>query len=272
MYNLIDLHNDYFTALKLPFLKHLYAKKNANNKVCTAVWTTRMDADMAMKTVEQAKLFANAYKNMFWAIEDMHFASKTNLYEIANMHPTYCGLTWNYNNSLAGGALDFGGVSSFGKWAINLLENSGIYIDSAHLNEKSFMDLATFTQNPMLCTHTACDNICANSRNLKDYQLKIIAESGGLVGICLVKQFLCEGTCDALQYVKHINYAVNLIGIDHVAIGTDFYGTKNLPVGIKNYDSLLKIVTQQLRNLGYKDCDIEKILYKNAHDFFKMQI
>ena len=71
----------------------------------------------------------------------MHFASKQNIYEIINMHPKYCGLTWNANNNLAGGALDYGNMTEYGQDVVKMLEESDIFVDSAHLNEKSFMAL-----------------------------------------------------------------------------------------------------------------------------------
>lgn len=272
MYNLFDLHNDYFLHKKFDFSKNNYLKKCAkyNTNIATVVWTTEFDQEQAMLQIEMAQNFVEKRQNQtFLAIEDLHFASKRNLLQIANMHPLYCGLTWNYNNNLAGGTLDYGDLTEFGKQAIKLLENSDVFVDTAHLNEKSFMTFANVTTKPILCSHTASYSMNEHKRNLKDYQIKIITESGGLVGLCLVSDFLTgrKQSC-IVDYVAHIDYLVNKFGIDYFAIGTDFYGTNHLPAGINNYKDLKKQLSTKLLDIGYSHNDIEKLFFENANKFF----
>ncbi|MBQ8468807.1 MAG: membrane dipeptidase [Clostridia bacterium] len=266
-----DLHNDYFTSIKSARVKNKYlssAQKVAKT-LATVVWTTEFDAQKSLETIKRAKILTGERDFTFLAIEDLGFASKQSLLEIANENPKYCGLTWNYNNNLAGGALEYGDLSEFGKFAIKLFETRNICIDTAHLNEKSFMSLATITEKPMLCSHTASYFINNHPRNLKDYQIKIIADSGGIVGLSLVSEFLSGKKKSTLDdYVKHVDYLVNKFGIEHFAIGTDFYGTKHLPKGIKNYFDLEKKLTEKLTNLGYTKDDILKLFYQNAEKFF----
>ena len=119
------------------------------------------------------------------------------------------------------------------------------------------------------CLVIASYTICEHKRNLKDYQIKIIVESKGLVGLCLVSDFLTgkkQSTID--DYVYLIDYLVNKFGIDYFAIGTDFYGTKHLPKGINNYKILQFKLTKKLTDLGYLEEDIAKLFYKNAENFF----
>ena len=273
MYKMFDLHNDYFTAKKFETSKQNYLSKAQKLGVglVTAVWTSNMNAEKAVLNICKAGKLVSNGKNGVLGIEDLHFATKPILNEVINCNPAYCGLTWNHDNNLAGRAMESGDLTEFGKYAVRQLENADIFVDTAHLNERSFMSFANITTKPMLCTHTACHNLISHARNLKDYQLKIIADSGGLIGICLVSDFLSgRKYCTILDYVCHIDYAVNKFGIDHVAIGTDFYGTKNLPTGITDYKSLQKALVENLTKLGYKPKDINKIFYQNAADFFKI--
>lgn len=267
MYKILDLHNDFFTNKKFSSAKQNYinkAKKN-NATICSVLWTSEMQAEKALLNIQNITKLASNNTNTLWCIEDMHFATKPIINQIINCNPAYCSLTWNYDNILAGGALETGDLTEFGKYTIQQLENADIYIDTAHLNERSFMSLANYTTKPMLCTHTACYNIIPHVRNLKDYQLKIIADSGGLIGICMVSEFISgKKTCAISDYVRHIDYAVCKFGINHVAIGTDFYGTKHLPYGITDYKSLQKHLINSLAIIGYKPADINKIFYLNA--------
>ena len=272
MYNIFDLHNDFFTEKKFLRSKQNYFNKSMRvaKSIATVVWTTNFDAKSAMQTISKANNFANSNDGAFLAIEDMHFVSKQNLAEIINMHPKYCGLTWNYNNNLAGGALDYGPMTEYGQDVVKALEENDIFVDTAHLNEKSFMTLANITIKPMFCSHTASYEVCAHARNLKDYQIKIITETNGLVGICLVSDFLTgKRQSSILDYVNHIDYLVCKFGIDYFAIGTDFNGTKHLPNGINSYKDLQKQLSQKLELIGYSPKDINKLFFENAKKFFE---
>ncbi len=271
MEKIFDLHNDYFTNKGLFFSpKSYFLKQNkVASGIATAIWTTKMDALSAMNRIKHAANFCQTYDGAFLAVEDLHFLTKPLLYELINLHPIYCGLTWNGENNLAAGVLSNGTLSNFGKFVMQNLEAADIFVDTAHLNETSFMAVANMSARPLLCSHTASYSICPHPRNLKDYQIKMIAGSGGLVGLCLVSNFLTsKNTSTVLDYVRHIDYCVCKFGIDHFAIGTDFNGTKHLPAGAYNYASLKKALVYQLTGLGYKPADINKLFYLNAAKFF----
>jgi len=271
MINIFDLHNDYFTELKNNKQKTKYIKKckkqNVSN-VLSAVWTSKMSECEALDNIRKAREFAE--KNCLkFAIEDLHFCNRNNLNHIIQMNPEYIGLTWNYENKLACGSLEYGGMTKLGVKIAKKIEESNIQIDTAHLNESSFLTFSNLTQKPILCSHTAVHTLTNNPRNLKDYQIKIIQESGGLVGVCMVANFLSdEKKVTVSDIARHIDYLVSRFSIDIVALGTDFYGTTNLPKGIKDYKSLLKL-QQRLEFLGYTQNSIDKIFYINAQRFFQ---
>lgn len=272
MYNIYDLHNDFFLEKKFAKSKQNYfnkSKKVAKN-IGTVIWTSELKDHQIMHTIQNGYEFVNNNDGAFLAIEDLHFATRQSIAEICNMHPKYCGLVWNNDNKLAGGALEYGNLTNIGESVVKTLEASDIFVDTAHMNEKSFMTFANITQKPILCSHSASYEICNHARNLKDYQIKIIAESNGIVGLYLVSDFLTgKKQSNILDYVNHIDYLVNKFGIDYFAIGTDFNGTKHLPNGINNYKDLQKKLSEKLDAIGYKATDINKLFYENANRFFK---
>lgn len=271
MYKIFDLHNDYFLRMPRDSKKESYlsGEKSAGN-IVSAIWTSELNESESFAMLKKASEFVNKREKLFLGVEDLHFLNKENLLDFIKYKPIYAGLTWNTCNALAGGAHECGKLTTFGKQVVKKLEDNYIKIDMAHLNETSFLDVAKVSDKPYFCSHTACYSLCNNPRNLKDYQIKMICDSGGLVGLCLVSDFL-NGTKKSYSedLICHIDYFACHYGIDNLAIGTDFYGTKHLPKGMKNYDSLVKSISCKLSKMGYTEKAINKILYDNANSFFK---
>lgn len=271
MYKLFDLHNDFILKMPKDKKKQAYIQKHelAEN-IVSAVWTSEFNEAESFSMIESARDFVNKKEKLFLGVEDLHFLNKENLAEFLKFKPLYAGLTWNTCNCLAGGANETGRLSNFGKLVVKKLEDNHIKVDLAHLNENSFLDVAKVTNNPLLCSHTACFSLCPSKRNLKDYQIKMICDSGGLVGLCLVSDFLSgTGKCLVDDIVCHIDYFACHFGIDNLAIGTDFYGTKHLPKGIKTYEDLIFSLSKGLTKMGYTEKAISKIFFENANNFFK---
>lgn len=269
MYKIFDLHNDYFLKLK-DSKKDKYISQNySKNNIISAVWTSELSIYESMREIERAKNFVNLKSNLLLGVEDLHFLTYENLDKFLTFRPAYSGLTWNTCNALAGGAHEGGNLTKFGKKVIGLLEQNNIKVDTAHLNEESFMDVSKVSKRPLFCSHTAFYGINKHSRNLKDYQLKMIVDSGGLVGLCLVSDFINGKTkCKIDDVVSHIDYFACKFGIDNLALGTDFYGTSHLPQNAKNYKDLLFNLSNKLQDLGYTEKSINKIFYENASRFF----
>ena len=270
MFKIFDLHNDYFLKLRSAKLNRYVCKNDEKfNKIISAVWTSELSVRESLSEIEKAKKYVNLHRNLLFSVEDLHFLSKDNLDQFLLERPVYAGLTWNTCNALAGGAHESGGLTKFGKSVVRKMENHGIKVDTAHLNEESFMDLSKITSRPIFCSHTAFYGVNGHCRNLKDYQLKMIVDSGGLVGLCLVSDFL-SGTrrCNLNDVVTHIDYFACKFGINNLAIGTDFYGTNHLPKHSKTYESLIDGLSKKLLKLGYTEVSLNKIFYQNAERFF----
>ncbi len=272
MFKIFDLHNDYFTEINSEKKKNKYISKNSEvaKGIASAVWTSELNQNQAMSKISEARDFSNSSSNLFLAVEDLHFLSNDNLEKFLSFRPLYAGLTWNNTNCLAGGASESGRLTTFGKQVLKALEANNVQIDTAHLNEESFMDISKLSKRPMFCSHSACYGVNQHKRNLKDYQIKMIVDSGGIFGLCLVSDFLNGTKHSSVQdVVGHIDYFACKFGINNLAIGTDFYGTKQLPKGIKNYYDLVKNLSGQLSKLGYTEKSLNKIFYENASVFFK---
>lgn len=277
---IFDLHNDFFTEIKRDRVKEKFLKSSKTlpaKTIVGAVWTSKMKCETALETIEKAHDFMEKHSEdnnsdfpkTLLSIEDLHFLSKYNIDRVINANPVSVTLTWNSGNNLAGGAHDGGDLTAFGLKTVETFEQNHIFVDTAHLSEKSFMSFAKITQKPILCSHTACYSLTNNCRNLKDYQLQMIKESGGIVGVCLVSDFLSNMKKATVGDVaKNIDFIVSRFGKEFCALGTDFFGTKKLPKYVETY-SALSLLEDRLRFMGYDYDTIEDIFYNNAYNFFK---
>ncbi len=175
-------------------------------------------------------------------------------------------LTWNFSNHIASGAFEKDnkrGLTDFGKTVVKEMNNLGMFIDVSHLNRKSFYDIASISQMPIIATHSCSDSVCSHVRNITDDQFRIIRESGGCVGINFYPDFLTEEReCSAQDIVRHINHFMELGGDENIGIGADFDGVDKLPNGISGVQDMYKVF-DRLKKEGYTDVQIEKISHKN---------
>lgn len=177
------------------------------------------------------------------------------------------GVVWNDDNELASGASTNNdkGLTELGKKYVKKLEDKNIIIDVSHMSKKSFYDTLKATDTPIIASHSCANSVCNHRRNLDDDQMKQIAKRNGVIGICFCKPFLTkENKATVKDIVNHIDYIVNLVGIDYISIGSDFDGVDKEHQledikGVKEIDKLIL----ELKLRGYSDDDIEKITSKN---------
>jgi len=115
------------------------------------------------------------------------------------------------------------GLTPFGRDLVRQCEQLGVIIDLAHINPAGFKEIADLTAKPLIVSHTNSRKFYDVERNINDEQIKMIGERGGVIGInsVLVSPKKEESTLD--RYVDHIEDVANLIGIDCVGIGFDFF-------------------------------------------------
>lgn len=182
-------------------------------------------------------------------------------------------LTWNQRNQIADGIGESrtgSGLTEFGLKVIDEMNRLGMLIDVSHLSETGFWDVIKRSKAPIVASHSNCYNLCPHPRNLKDEQIKALADKGSVIGITFVPNFLTQEKrrTNVKDVVKHIDYLVEKVGVDCVGLGSDFDGTDGLPLGLEGVDKIPNI-TGELLDRGYKEKDIKKILGENFLRVFK---
>ncbi len=158
------------------------------------------------------------------------------------------------------------GLTDAGKALIRACNELKIMVDLSHMNEKGFWDIAAISDAPLVASHSNVHTLCTHSRNVTEKQMDAIKETGGLMGINFGVSFLREDgqkvTATPLsEMVRHIDYIINRIGVDHVALGSDFDGT-TIPDTLASAADL-QLLIAELRKAGYDQETIDKIAYKN---------
>lgn len=158
------------------------------------------------------------------------------------------------------------GLTEAGFRLVQACNDLGIMIDLSHLNEKGFWDVAKTSDAPLVATHSGVHALCPSARNLTDKQLDAIAETGGIVGVNFHVGFLREDGANEPntplhEIVRHATYIVDRIGIEHVALGSDFDGA-TMPQDLGTAAGLPKLITS-FRQAGYDDNALRKLAYEN---------
>ena len=156
-----------------------------------------------------------------------------------------------------------GGLTKFGVQLVTEMNRLGMLVDVSHISERGFWDVLEVSDAPIIASHSNCKTLCNHSRNLSKEQLKAIAKYGGVVGITFVTGFLSEDGWQKkppfAQLLNHIEYAIDIAGIDHVGIGSDFDGGGELLKDATEYHR----ITEGLCERGFSEADIKKVLGEN---------
>lgn len=175
-------------------------------------------------------------------------------------------LTWNADNALAGCHSSDRGLTDRGRAYFKAAQELDILIDVSHLSESAFWDLTELTTRPILASHSNCRALCDNSRNLKDDQLKAIAQTGGTVGLNLYQPFLGDNA-DFGTLREHLEHMLTVCGEAHVALGGDLDGCDILPQGFHDLTDYTKFYAY-LKDNGYAEKLLNCIFYDNLYRLF----
>jgi len=203
-------------------------------------------------------------------------------------------LTYNSHNFIGSGSgeQNDAGLSDFGERVVGKMNELGIAVDLSHCSAQTALDAIACSEKPVLFTHANVRALANTPRNRCDEQIRLLAEKGGVIGV----KFMLGDTVHKMakdttyaDVVDHIDYIVNLVGIDHVGLGTDFTGTatesirqetsrtievirqqfpgrylgeRKGPAGFRSIEELPNITGELVRR-GYRDDDIKKILGEN---------
>ena len=194
-------------------------------------------------------------------------------------------LTWNMRNEVADGIGEpmAAGLSTVGQNVVRELDRLGVIVDVSHLAPHGFWDLVEIAEGPLVASHANAAAVWPHPRNLEDDQIWAIASSGGIVGVCFFPSFIGEDP-SLERLLDHVDYLVELVGIDHVGVGPDYvefagdvmvadmtwgsgsldYGSNfEFPDGLRRVETLPHF-TARLLDHGYSETDVAKILGENA--------
>lgn len=160
-----------------------------------------------------------------------------NVEKFARMGVVYITLCHNGDNDICDSARRssqrHGGLSAFGRDVVREMNRCGLMVDLSHAAETSFYDALQCSTTPIVCSHASSRAMCNHPRNLTDDQLRALAQAGGVAQVTLYHGFLRleeEGIpATVTDGVRHLMHMIDVAGIDHVGIGTDFDGDGGVP-------------------------------------------
>lgn len=170
------------------------------------------------------------------------------------------GLTHFFDNAVGGSAhgVRKGGLTALGERVLDRMAELGMMVDLAHASDALFDDVTSRARRPIVVSHTGVDGTCPGPRNLSDDQLMRIAGTGGVVGIGLWPAAVCGETPG--DWGRAVRYAADLVGVDHVALGSDWDGAVPAIVAAADTEHL----TAALLDEGFSSADIRAILGENT--------
>jgi membrane dipeptidase len=178
------------------------------------------------------------------------------------------GLLWNYENEIGYPCRDdreehLRGLKPFGFEVIEEMNRLGMIIDVSHLSEGGFYDVAKYSKQPFMATHSCARALTNHKRNLTDDQLRTLAEKGGVAGINFECSFLKEGSSRATyeQIIQHLLHMKNVAGIETIGFGSDFDGIDDNGE-LVNYGGFSTLLQMMEKHFTYDEMD--KITHLNA--------
>ncbi len=187
-----------------------------------------------------------------------------NLYDegVRMMAPTHF-----FDNELGGSAhgISGEGLTDFGRAVINEMNLLGMIIDLSHVSPKMIDDILDQSTRPVLVSHTGVRGTKDSPRNLSNAHVKRIAELDGLIGIAFFKGAIDGEIKDIVEAMKYVR---DLVGIRHVALGSDFDGAATTPIDVTG----LPLIVQELMNQGFTKMEIRAIMGENAKRFLMEQL
>lgn len=168
------------------------------------------------------------------------------------------GLAHFFDNKVTGSAhgKKKGGLTPLGRKVVSSAQEKGMIIDLAHASPQAIDEILAMTEKPVIVSHGGVRGTCDTVRNLPDHHLKGIAESGGVIGIGLFKYAVCGKKME--DTVKAMRYVADLVGVEHVALGSDFDGSTTVVDA-----SGLVLLTEAMVQAEFSEEEIKAILGGN---------
>lgn len=261
-----SIENSYalqYTVSQLALALQIERESDGKLAIVTDIEALRLNLDLGTLAVVLHIEGAECIDKNFYALEVLYSSGVRSL-----------GVVWSRPNQFGTGVPfcypstpDHGpGLTELGKELVKICNKLGIMVDLSHLNEKGFWDIASLSSKPLVATHSCAHRLCPTARNLTDKQIDAIGESNGVIGINFnVADVRQDGQRESAtpleELVKHITYIADRIGIDHVALGSDFDGAR-MPDDLSDVSKLQNII-ECLRSQGYDRVSIQKVAMNN---------
>ena len=219
--------------------------------------------NIAYTPADLYRLKSEGKKAIMLGIENGYAIGKdlANIERFRRRGVVYMTLCHNGNNQLCGSARyndENLGVNAYGEQVIREMNRVGMMVDISHAGERTFYDALDISTRPIVASHSSSRALCNHPRNLTDAQLKALADKGGVAQVTLYNGFLKEqGTANIQDAIAHLNHMVDVMGIEHVGIGTDFDGDGGI-IGCASASELINF-TRCLLKERYSEEDIRRI-------------
>lgn len=174
------------------------------------------------------------------------------------------GLQHFFDNALGGSlhGVSNAGLTDFGRDVIRRMDERGLIIDVAHSSPQVVEDVLAMTDSPLVVSHTGVHGHCEVKRNIPDALMQRIAAGGGLIGIGFWEDVTCDDSPEGVAAT--LLAAIDLVGIDHVALGSDYDGTVTTTFDASEY----AVLTDRLLAAGLSESEIRQVMGENTVRFF----
>ncbi len=170
------------------------------------------------------------------------------------------GLQHFFDNEAGGSAHGTaqGGLTSFGRELVGRIQAGGMLVDVAHSSPAVVDDVLEIATAPLVVSHTGLRGTCDNERNLSDEHARRIAATGGVIGIAMFEHAVGGTSVD--DTARAMRYGADLVGVEHIGLGTDFDGAISAPVDVTG----LSLLTESLLRHDFAESEIAAIMGGNA--------
>ena len=234
------------------YAAHLLENFASDSKGALTVVRTRRDLQHALDTHTLGGILA---------LEGLHSLEGTagNVDRFFDAGYRIAGLVHQFDNELGGSSqgVTRGGLTPFGREVVTRMQERGMIIDLAHASPALLRDVVAMAKRPLIVSHTGVRGTCDRPRNLSDEEVRLVASTGGVVGIGFWGGAVCGG--DAKSIARAIRHTANLVGVRHVALGSDFDGDK-MPFDATG----LVQITDALLAEGFSESEIRDIMGGNT--------
>jgi microsomal dipeptidase-like Zn-dependent dipeptidase len=174
------------------------------------------------------------------------------------------GLTHFFDNKLGGSAhgKSQAGLTDFGKSVVRKMNELGIFVDLAHCSPAIVDDVLEMTTNPVMVSHTGVRAVLDSQRNLSDFHIQQIAAKGGIIGIAFFDEAV--GVPELPNIIASIKHVRDLVGIEYVALGSDYDGSVSVPFDITGFPLLVEEMLKE----RFTEAEIKAVMGENVKRFF----